>query len=142
MVFMYSLLYHSVVLYNFIYTINAYLHFQVRSICCCHLQNPCQPHYHSADSVVTSGCSFISQQIRNEILVVFAVLCKCIMIDKLSVGKRSMCIYISGGHTFCLRHFNSLIVTRPHGGPEGVLGINGVCFGGGPPVPFRIQHVY
>jgi len=93
---------------------NASLHFQVRSIGGSHLPNRCSQHYHAADNVVTSGCSFISQQIRNKIFIMLAILSMCIKIEKLSVGKRSMYIHISGWHIIHLATLSSLIVTGWH----------------------------
>jgi len=60
------------------------------------LQTGCQLHYHTADSVLTSGCSFISQHIRIIICIVLAILGRCINSKKISTGKRCMWICISG----------------------------------------------
>jgi len=76
--------------------------------------NGCQLHYHAADSVLTSGCAFISQQIWIEIFIALAILGICIKIETLSVGKRSMCTYISGWHTFNFWILSSIIVTGWH----------------------------
>jgi len=46
--------------------------------------------YHIADSVLTSGCSFISQQIWIRIFITLVILGICITIEELSTGKRSM----------------------------------------------------
>jgi len=91
--------------------INARLHYQVRSIRCFCLQHGCQPEYHAAHSVLTSGCFMIRQQIWNEILIALAILGKCTMIEQLSVGMRSMYRRISGWHTGDYESFSSLIVT-------------------------------
>jgi len=82
------------------HSINAHLHCQVRSIGYCHLQNGCQLHYHAADSVLTSGCFFNSQQIGIKIFIMLGILGICIKFDTLCTGKRGMNIHISGWHTF------------------------------------------
>jgi len=79
-----------------------------------HLQNGCQLHHHTADSVLTSGCSFIGQQIWNEIFIALAILGICIKIEKWSIGKRSMYIHISRWHTFDFRILSWLISPRWH----------------------------
>jgi len=91
--------------------IHSRLHFQVCSTGCSHLQNGCQPHYHAADCVLTSGCSFISEPIGNEILIALTILGKYIMIEQLSAGKWTMYIHISGWHASVCEHCSSLIVT-------------------------------
>jgi len=78
---------------------------------CSLLQNGCQLHSHAADSVLTSWCSFISQQIWNIIFIVLAILGICIMIETLSIGKRSMCIHISGFNTISWGTMSSRIFT-------------------------------
>ena len=55
----------------------------------------CQLHYHTADSVLTGGCSFIRQQIWIKIWIMLAILCNCIDITKFSSGKSCMWIGIS-----------------------------------------------
>ena len=49
-----------------------------------------------SDSVLTSGCSFISQHIWIKICIVLAILGGCIRSKKFSAGKRSMWTCISG----------------------------------------------
>jgi len=93
---------------------NAHHHCQVRSIGCSCLQHGCQLHHHAADSVLTSGCSFISQQIWNTIFIVLAILGICIKNEKMSIGKRSMYIHISRWHTFDLGTLSCIIVTGRH----------------------------
>ena len=93
------------------HSINAHHECQVCSIGCCCLQNGCQLHYHAADSVLTSGCSFISQQIWIKLFVMLVILGKHIKIEKSSNGKRSMYIHISGWHTFDFGSVTCLIVT-------------------------------
>ena len=78
------------------HSINAHHECQVRSIGCCCLQNGCQLHCHAADSVLTSGCSFISQQIWIKLIVMLVILGEHIKIEKSSNGKRSMYINIAG----------------------------------------------
>ena len=95
-----------------LHSINAYRHCQVRSLGCCHLQNGCQLHCHAADSVLTSACSFISQQIWIEIFITHAILGICIKIDKLSNGESRMDTYIAGWHTCDFGYVSCLIVTR------------------------------
>jgi len=90
--------------------IDAHLHFQICSIGCFRLQNECHPHYHAADIILTGGCSFINQQIWNEIIIALAILGKCFKIEMLSVGKWSMYTHISGWNTFHFGQFRSLIV--------------------------------
>jgi len=94
------------------HSINASHHSKVHSIGCCHLRNGCKLHYDTADSVLTSGCSFISQQICITIFIALAILGICIKIEKLSAGRRSMYIHISRWHTFHFRSVNYLIATR------------------------------
>jgi len=93
-------------------SINARLQWQVHSMSSCHLQNRCQLHNHTADSVPTSGCSVISQQTWNEICIVLAILGICIKFEKLSVVKRSMYIHISRWHSFNFGMLSSLIVNN------------------------------
>ena len=92
--------------------INAHDQYQVRSIGCCHLQNGCQLHYHAADSVLISGCSFIGQQIRIKIFIMLAVHGICIIIEAWRTGKTSMYNHISGWLTFDFGYVSCLIVTR------------------------------
>jgi len=94
------------------HSINAHLHCLVRSIGCCRLQNGCQLHYHAADSVLTSGWSFISQQIWIKIIITLAILGIWIKIWKLSTGKGGMYIHISGWHTFDFGYVSCLIFPR------------------------------
>jgi len=101
------------------HSINAHLHCQVRSIGCYRLQMGCQLHYHAADSVLTSGCFSISHRIWIKIFIMLAILGICIKIQKLSTGKRSMFIHISGWHICDFGWMSCLIVT----------GWNGWCFG-------------
>jgi len=91
--------------------IHAPVHFHVCSMCCFCLQNGCQPHYHLADRVLTSGCLFISQQLWNEILIMLAILGKCIIIETLRVGRWSVNICISRWHSFDFKHWSARIVT-------------------------------
>jgi len=93
---------------------NARLHLRVCLIGCCHLQNGCQLHYHAADSVLSSGYSFISQQIWINILIKLAILAICINIEKWSAGKRRMYIHLSRWHTFDFGSMSSVIVTGWH----------------------------
>jgi len=78
------------------HSINACHHLHVCSIGCSGLQNGCQLHYHTVDSVLTSGCSFIGQHIRMKICMVQPILGRCIECEMFSTGKRSMWIHISG----------------------------------------------
>ena len=95
-----------------VHAINVHHHCQLRSIGCCRLQPGCRLHHRAADSALASWCSFISQQISNTIFFAFAIIGVCIKIEKLSIRKRSMYIYISGWHTFDFRMVRSLIGTR------------------------------
>ena len=81
---------------------------------CSVVQNGCLLHDHAANRVLTSGCSVISQQIWNEIVIVIAIIGVCIKIEKLRVGKRIMNIHISGWHTFNVGTLSYLIVTSWH----------------------------
>jgi len=92
-------------------SINARHHLQVRSIGCSGLQNGCQLHYHTADSVLTSGCSFISQHIWIKICIMLAILGRSIERRKFSTGKGCMCIHISGRQIDDLGPLNSGTVT-------------------------------
>jgi len=84
---------------------------QVHSIGCSRLQNGCQLQHQAADRVVTSGCSFIGQQIWKTMFIELAILAICIKILKLSFEKRSRYIHISRWHTFDFWTFRTLIVT-------------------------------
>jgi len=84
---------------------------QFHLIGCCRLQNRCYLHYHAADSVLTSECSFNSPQIWNNIFIVLTVLGRCIMIETLSARKRSMCIYISGRQIWPIGTLSTMIPT-------------------------------
>jgi len=106
---------------------------------CCHLQNGYQPHYHAADSVLTSGLTFISQQIWNRIFIAHAILGRWVMIEQSSAGKRSMYIHISGWHAFCFGALSSLTVIRWH---RWHAGLGGAGCGGGAPVPLCLQQVW
>jgi len=94
-----------------ILSINTCHHCQLRPIGFSHMQNRCQLHQHAADSALTRGCSFISQEIWNKIFIALAILRKCIMIEQLEVGMWSPYIHISGWHTIHFGYFSSLIVT-------------------------------
>jgi len=63
------------------------------------------------DSVLTSGCSFISQHIWIKICIVLAILGRCIKIEKFSTGKNDMWICISGQQIDRLGTLCSGIVT-------------------------------
>jgi len=92
-----------------ILSINACLYLQVCSIGCCSLQNGWQLHYHTVDRVLTSGCSFISQQIWNKIFITLEILGIYIKIEALMVGQRSIYIHISRWHTIYLESVTSQI---------------------------------
>jgi len=62
-------------------------------------------------SALTSGCSFISQQIWNKIFIMLTIGI-CIKIEKLSLGKGSMYRHISGWQTFDFGTCSPLIITR------------------------------
>jgi len=96
------------------HSITAHLHCQVRSIGSRCLQNGCQLHYHTADSVLTSGCSCICQQIWIKIFIALAILGRCIKIEIFSARKRSVYIHISGWHTIEFRGINCLSITGWH----------------------------
>jgi hypothetical protein len=64
------------------------------------------------DSLLTNGCTFISQQIRNRICITLAIYGICIMIKKLNVGKYSMYIHLSGWCTFYFSAVAFLTTTR------------------------------
>jgi len=78
------------------HAINASHHCQVCLIGCSGLQHQCSLQYHTADSVLTSGCSFIRQHIWIKISVVVAILGRCIKGKRFSTGKRWMWKCISG----------------------------------------------
>jgi len=92
-------------------SINARHHLQVYSIRCSGLQNGCQLHYNTADSVLTSGCSFISQHIWIKICIVLAILGRCIKSEPFSSGMRCMWIHISGRQIDGLGTMSSGMVT-------------------------------
>jgi len=92
--------------------VNSRLRCHVHSQGCCRLQNGCQLHTHAADTVLTCGWTFISQQIWNEIFIAHAILGILIKIEYSSTGKWSMYIHISGRHTFCFGEMSSPTVIR------------------------------
>ena len=71
-------------------SINARHNLQVRSIGCSGLQNGCSLDYNTTDSVLTSGCSFISQHFWIKICTVLAILGRCIKVEKFSTVKTDM----------------------------------------------------
>jgi len=85
------------------------------------LQNGCQLHYHTADSVLSSGCSFISQQIWIKIFIMLGIIGICIKIENLSAGKRTMYIQISGWHTIDFGCLSTLIVSGWHRWRSGLM---------------------
>ena len=91
--------------------IQVHFHLQFHPIGSCRLQNGCSLYYHAADSVLTSGCSFISPQIWNDIFIVLAILSTCIMIEQLGAGKKSRFIYISSRQMCDLGTLSAMIVT-------------------------------
>jgi len=101
------------------HSIKARLHSQVCPIGCCLLQNGYQLHYHAADSVLTSRCSFTSQQIWIKIIIALAILGICIKFEILSAGKSPLYIHISGWHTFGFRYVSSHNITGWHRGHSG-----------------------
>ena len=86
----------------------------VRSIGCFHLHNGCHLHYDTADSVLTSGCSLISQLIWNKVFIRLVILGICIKIEKLCVGKSRRWKCISRWYIVDLGTSSSLLVTRWH----------------------------
>jgi len=92
-------------------SINARHHLQVRSKGCSGLQIGCQLHYHTADSVLNSGCSCISQHIWNKICIVLAILGRCIKSEKFTTGKRGRWIRISDWQIDDFGMLSSSIVT-------------------------------
>ena len=96
------------------HSIHAHLHYQVRSICCHHLQHGCQLHCHTADSVLTSEHPFFSQQICIKAFITLAILGMGFKMEKLNARTRSIHIHISGWNSFYFRTTNSLTVRRRH----------------------------
>jgi len=92
-------------------SISAHHHFQVCSIGCSGLQIRYQLYYHTADSVLTSGCSFTSQYIWIKIWIVLVILDRSIKSKRSSTGKRCMWIRISSWQIDILRMLNSGIDT-------------------------------
>jgi len=92
-------------------SINAHHHLVVCSTGHSRLQNGCLLHYHTADGVLTSGCSFISQHIWIKICIVLAILGICVMSKTFSATLRSMWIHISGRQIDDLGTLGSGIVT-------------------------------
>jgi len=84
---------------------------QPHPIGCSGLQNLCQLHYHTADSVLTSGCSFISQHIWIKICIMLAILGRSIKSKRFSSGKLCMWIGISGRQIDDLGTLSSGFVT-------------------------------
>jgi len=89
------------------HSIDASHHCQVYSIGCSVHQNECLQHYHTADSVLTSGCSFISQHIWIKMWILLGILGRCIEKKRFSRGQRSMWIGISGQQMDDLGMFTS-----------------------------------
>jgi len=99
------------------FSFNAHHNLQVRSIGCSDVQNGCQLHYHTADSVLTSGCSNISQYICIKICVVQAILGRCVKSKTFSTAKRCMWKRITGRLIDDLGSLSSGIVTSWGLGP-------------------------
>jgi len=87
---------------------------QVGSIEYFQLHNGCQLHYHAAHCLLPIGGHFIRKQIRNKIFITLVILGIYIKIEKMSVGKSSMYIYIFGGQNFNLGTLSSLNVKGWH----------------------------
>jgi len=84
-------------------SLNAHHQLQDRSIHCSRLQNKCQLHYHTTESVLT----FISQHIWIEMGTVLGIL----IIEKFRTGKRCMRMHISSQQIDDMRRLNSGSVT-------------------------------
>jgi len=78
------------------HSINASHHGQVHSIGCSGLQNGSSLRYHTADSVLTGGCSFIRQHIWIEICMMLAIQGRWMESKWFSTRKICMWICISG----------------------------------------------
>ena len=76
-------------------SINASHSCQVHSKGCSGLRNQCWLHYHTADSVQCSWCSFIRQHIWIKISTVLAIMGRCMRGKWFSSGKGSMWIRVS-----------------------------------------------
>jgi len=81
------------------HSIIAHVHWQFWLIGCCCLKIWCLLHCHEAESVLTSGSSFISEQIWIEIFIVLAIFGICVNIEKLSGRKRGIYIITYPGGT-------------------------------------------
>jgi hypothetical protein len=79
---------------------------------CSGLQNDCELPYHTADSVLTSGCSFIRQHIWITLCIVLAILGRCIKGQWSSAGKTCMWIRITGRQLDYFEMLSSGSVTR------------------------------
>jgi len=99
---------HSKIPFHFII---ARLHCPVHAIGCHYLQNRCQLHYHTADSILTSGWDFIIQHIWIGMFIALAILGLFIIIEKFSAGKRILYIQITGWNRFNFGSVTSLIAT-------------------------------
>jgi len=93
---------------------------QFRSIGCSHLQNECQLHYHTADSALTSGCSFLGQHIWIKIRIMLAILGICMKSETFSAARRSMLIHISGLQMVDLGTLSYGVVTGQAGWRRGL----------------------
>jgi len=100
-------------------SINAHHHLQVCWIGSSGLQNECKWHYPTADSVLTSGCSHISQHIWINICIVLAILGFCIRSKIFNSGRRSMWLYICGQQMEDLGRLSFGIVTGRQGWRSG-----------------------
>jgi len=87
---------------------------KLRFVGCSHLQSACQLDYQAADSVLTSGCSFISHHIWNKICIVLAIRGIGIKIGQLHLGIKIVYIDITGWHACHLGCLGSLIVNGWH----------------------------
>jgi hypothetical protein len=110
---------------------NAHHHFSVRSIDCAGFQHGCQRYYPTADCVLTSGCSVISQHIWIKICIMLAILVRYIKSQKLSTGKRCMWIAIFDWQNDDLGTFLSGIIASWGGWGCGVVGRGSVRCGVG-----------
>jgi len=78
-------------------------------------QDRCQLHYHTADSVLTSGSFLIIQHIWIEIWIMLSLLGRCILSNKFSTAKWWMWICMSSPQIDDLGTLTSTIVTSSGG---------------------------
>jgi len=103
------------------HSINARHHLQACSPGWSCFQNGCLLHYHTADSVLNSGCSFISQHIWITFCIILAILSRWVKSKTFSTGTGCMWIHVSGLQIDSLERLSSRIATGQGGWRSGQM---------------------